>query len=136
MCLAAHKLLLLKSCYEECLSCVITILVVCISAPLAIKPAPDTVPSMVLLSKNMPLGKQSNHFFFCIGHFSIKPQESKFDISRLAIDIPIFNAVFRKKQCIVDRSIPTAVDFSTTVLIPTQHKVLSIATVQHPYLPI
>ena len=52
LCLAAHKLLLLKSCYEECLSCVITILVVCISAPLAIKPAPDTVPSEVILSKN------------------------------------------------------------------------------------
>ena len=72
LCLAAHKLLLLKSCYEECLLCVITILVVCISAPLAIKPAPDTVPSMVILSKNACSSKQSDHLFSIYRHKNIR----------------------------------------------------------------
>ena len=72
LCLAAHKLFLLKSCYEECLSCVITILVVYISAPLAIKPAPDTVPSMVILSKNACSSKQSDHLFSIYRHKNIR----------------------------------------------------------------
>ena len=77
MYLAAHKLFLLKSCYEECLSCVITILVVCISAPLAIKSAPGTVPSEVILSKNTPLCKQSNHFFLH-GLFCYKNEKNEY----------------------------------------------------------
>lgn len=64
LCLTTNKQLLLKGCYEECLSCVITILVVCISAPLAIKPAPDTVPSMVILSNNACSSKQSSNLTF------------------------------------------------------------------------
>ena len=75
--LAAHKLFLLKSCYEECLLYAITILVVCISAPLAIKSAPGTVPSEVILSKNTPLCKQSNHFFLH-GLFCYKNEKNEY----------------------------------------------------------
>lgn len=77
LCLAPLKLLLLKSYYEEYLSCVITILVVCISAPLAIKSAPGTVPSEVILSKNTPLCKQSNHFFLH-GLFCYKNEKNEY----------------------------------------------------------
>ena len=77
LCLTTNKLLLLKSCYEECLLYAITILVVCISAPLAIKSAPGTVPSEVILSKNTPLCKQSNHFFLH-GLFCYKNEKNEY----------------------------------------------------------
>ena len=71
LCLATLKLLLLKSCYKECLSCVITILVVCISAPLVKNLHPTQFPLMVILSKNVPLSKQTDAILGYIFQFSI-----------------------------------------------------------------
>ena len=41
------------------------------------KPAPDTVPSVVILSKNTPLCKQSNHFFLH-GLFCYKNEKNEY----------------------------------------------------------
>ena len=64
MCLAAHKLLLLKSCYEECLSCVITILVVCISAPLAKNLHPTQFPLWLYYQKTPVQASDQNTSFY------------------------------------------------------------------------
>ena len=64
LCLAAHKLLLLKSCYEECLSCVITILVVCISAPLAKNLHPTQFPLWLYYQKTPVQASDQNTSFY------------------------------------------------------------------------
>ena len=62
--LAAHKLFLLKSCYEECLSCVITILVICISAPLAKNLHPTQFPLWLYYQKTPVQASDQNTSFY------------------------------------------------------------------------
>ena len=72
--LAAHKLFLLKSCYEECLSCVIIILVVCISTPLAKNLHPTQFPLWLYYQK-IPI-QAIRYCFFYIALF-IRRQQSQ-----------------------------------------------------------
>lgn len=63
LCLAAHKLLLLKSCYEECLSCVITILVVYISTPLVKNLHPTQFPLWLYYQKKPVQASNPDNLF-------------------------------------------------------------------------
>ena len=64
LCLAPLKLLLLKSYYEEYLSCVITILVVCISAPLAKNLHPTQFPLWLYYQKTPVQASDQNTSFY------------------------------------------------------------------------